>query len=129
MENCTPAAGRGESDKKDVPATFLQQQKIHFAWLINDQMGARQQVLDTCQVQSVGLDRIMHSRGELDLALQRMAVEKPELLWIRLAGWGIGSGNRVDRARATLLVRLADAQRAKADISSWKGTASAELGL
>ena len=110
MENCTSAAGGGVSDEKEVPATFLQQQKIHFAWLINDQMGARQQILDTRQVRSVGLDRIMHSKGELDLALQRMAVEKPDLLWIRLAGWGTGSGNRVDQKRARLMVRLADAQ-------------------
>ena len=100
MENCTPAAGGGVSDRKDVPATFLQQQNIHFAWLINDQMGARQQILDTCQVESVGLDRIMHSTGELDLALQRMAVEKPELLWMQLADWGTSSGNRVDWTRA-----------------------------
>ena len=80
MENRTPAAGGSVSDEKEVPATFLQQQKIRYAWLINDQMGGRQQILDTCQVQSTGLDIIMHSKGELDLALQRMAVEKPELL-------------------------------------------------
>ena len=107
MESRTPAAGGGVSDEMEVPATFLQQQKIRYAWLLNDQMGARQQILDTCQVQSMGLDRVMHSKGELDLALQRMAVEKPDLLWIRLAGWGTGSGHRVDRKRASLSVTLA----------------------
>jgi len=110
METRTPAAGGGVSDEKEVPATFLQQQKIRYAWLINDQMGGRQRILDTCQVQTMELDRIMHSKGELDLALLRTAVEKPDLLWIRLAGWGTGSGHRVERNRAALMVRLADRQ-------------------
>jgi len=56
MESRTPAAGGGVSDEMEVPATFLQQQKIRYAWLLNDQMGARQQILDTCQVQSTALD-------------------------------------------------------------------------
>ena len=109
-QGSTLAAGGCVSDEKDVPATFLQQQKILYAWLINDQMGGRQHILDTCQVQSTGLDRIMHSKVELHLALQRMAFEKLDLLWIRLAGWRTGSGHRLDRNRAALMVRLADRQ-------------------
>ena len=110
MERGAAAAGSGAEAKTEKPASFVQHSGIRYAWLLNDQMGTRQHLMNTCQVQSIGLDRVMHSKGELDLALQRMAAEKPELLWIRLAGWGVGSGHRVDRKRAALVVALAEQQ-------------------
>ena len=78
--------------------------------MINDQMGARQTLLKEGLVQSTHVDRTMHSRGEANLLMQQMDVQKPDLLWIRLAGYAIGSGNKVDRKRANTLVDLANKQ-------------------
>ena len=73
-------------------------------------MGARQTLLKEGMVQSTHVDRTMHSRGEANLLMQQMDVQKPDLLWIRLAGYAIGSGNKVDRKRANTLVDLANKQ-------------------
>jgi hypothetical protein len=78
--------------------------------MINDQMGARQTLLKEGMMQTTHVDRTMHSRGEANLLVQQMDVQKPDLLWIRLAGYAIGSGNKVDRKRAGTLVDLANKQ-------------------
>ena len=58
----------------------------------------------------MAIDRHMHSAGERDLMLQQMSVQKPDLLWIKLIGWGTGSGHRVERRRAVNTVMLCERQ-------------------
>ena len=69
-------------------------------WLVNDQMGLRQTLLRDVGLQTMAIDRHMHSIGERDLLLQQMAVQEPDLLRLKLVGWGTGSGHRVERRRA-----------------------------
>ena len=49
----------------EMSAIYLQQHVVCHASLLNDQMGIRQQILNTCQVQSVGLDKAIYSNEEL----------------------------------------------------------------
>ena len=48
----------------------------------------------------------LHSKGKFYALSDRMKVDKPTLLWIRLAGPACGSGNRRDDHRTSYLVRL-----------------------
>ena len=53
----------------------------------------------------------MHSGGERNLLLHQLSLQRPELPWIELKGWGTGSGHKTDRKRAGNLAVLADARR------------------
>ena len=56
-------------------------------------MGLRQILLRDVGLQVMAIDRHMHSVGERDLLMQQMTVQKPDLLWLKLVGWGTGSGH------------------------------------
>ena len=112
MSGGAPEVGGDTNAKETTPTSFLAGNHfgIKFAWIINDQMGLRQTLLEQTGVQTFAMDRFMHSSGERDLLLQRMAVQKPDLVWIKLKGWGTGSGHKVDRKRAANMTMLAAEQ-------------------
>ena len=83
---------------------------MNSVWLINDQMGLRQTLLRDVGLQTMAIDRHMHSIGERDMLLQQLAVQKPDLLWLKLIGWGTGSGHRVERRRAVNMTMLCEQQ-------------------
>jgi hypothetical protein len=75
-------------------------------WVFNDEMGLRQQLFQGLGMQTQQYDHKLHSKGHLNLMLQRQQTSKPDLLWIKLAGPCIGSNNKRDRQRANNLQRL-----------------------
>lgn len=83
---------------------------MNSVWLINDQMGLRQTLLRDVGLRTMAIDRHMHSIGERDMLLQQLAVQKPDLLWLKLIGWGTGSGHRVERRRAVNMTMLCEQQ-------------------
>ena len=52
----------------------------------------------------------LHSRGNARHLLDKIEVECPKLLWIRLGGPNCGTGNKHDTLRATHICQIADAQ-------------------
>ena len=56
------------------------------------------------------MDRFMHSTGERDKLLLQMTSVKPDVMWLRMAGWGTGSGHRVERRRAINVIMLCQEQ-------------------
>lgn len=81
------------------------------AWVISDQSGLRQQLLQTRGFNPViAIHFDLHSKSQYNHLANRLLVERPKLLWVRLAGPACGSGNRRDDRRAAFLVRLVFAQ-------------------
>jgi hypothetical protein len=109
MRRSVPGVGEDANAKDANPTSFLAGNLygIKFAWFINDQMGLRQTLFEQTGVQTFAIDRFMYSSGERDLLLQRMAVQKPDLVWIKLKGWGTGSGHKIGRKRAANMTMLA----------------------
>ena len=83
-------------------------------WIFNDDAnGARQKLfngLKPCgssqSLLTMNWNRNLHSRSQLDSLLNTLSVQRPELIWWKLAGPCIGSGNRKDRRRAEHLQRI-----------------------
>ena len=79
----------------------------HGAWVVSDQSGVRQQLLQSFGMHPVtAIFHDLHSKGKYMQLADRLNSSKPSLLWIRLAGPACGSGNRKDDRRAEFLVRL-----------------------
>ena len=77
------------------------------AWVVSDRSGLRQRVLQLNNFNPVtALHHDLHSRGKLCSMMDRLNADKPCLLWVRLAGPAMGSGNRRDDQRSTFLARL-----------------------
>ena len=83
----------------------------HGAWVVSDQSGVRQQLLQSLGMHPVtAIFHDLHSKGKYMQLADRLNSTKPSLLWIRLAGPACGSGNRKDDRRAEYLVKLVLAQ-------------------
>ena len=79
----------------------------HGAWVVSDQSGVRQDLLQTFGMHPVtAIFHDLHSKGRYMQMSDRLRSCQPSLLWIRLAGPACGSGNRKDDRRAEFLVRL-----------------------
>ena len=92
----------------------VEPQPIEFgAWIVSDQSGLRQQILNAHGFKPVfAIFHDLHSKQQFNRLADQLHADKPLLLWIRLAGPACGSGNRRDDRRATYLVRLALEQMA-----------------
>ena len=78
----------------------------HGAWVVSDQSGVRQQLLQSFGMHPVTAMKDLHSKGKYMQLADRLNSSKPSLLWIRLAGPACGSGNRKDDRGAEFHVRL-----------------------
>ena len=77
-----------------------------YVWIFHDQFGSRQTSLRKYGVQCTEFDKPMHSFGQLLHLKRLLAHQKPDLIYVRLAGAGIGSGNKKDVRRALFLTQL-----------------------
>ena len=79
----------------------------HGAWVVSDQSGVRQQLLQSLGMHpAAAIFHDLHSKGKYMQLADRLNSSKPSLLWIRLAGPACGSGNRKDDRGAEFLVKL-----------------------
>ena len=80
------------------------------AWIISDKSAERQQILQALGFRTIHFHHDLHSKGHLSYMLRRMQIQRPRLLWIRLAGPCAGSGNKQDASRTVHLCELASSQ-------------------
>lgn len=78
------------------------------AWVVSDQSGLRQRLLQAAGLGPVfAIFHDLHTKERFNHLSDLLHLSKPKLLWIRLAGPSCGSGNKRDDRRASFLVRLA----------------------
>ena len=80
------------------------------AWIMSDKGGLRQQLLQDFQFRTVHFHHDLHSRAQAQRMLNELCLQSPDLLWVRLAGPCVGSGNKMDALRAEHLCRLINQQ-------------------
>ena len=75
-------------------------------WIVSDVQGLRQHSFSNlgCRVISIWFG--LHSKGKLQAMLNSLEDQKPRLLWIRLHGPCVGSGNRHDASRSANVAQL-----------------------
>ena len=122
----------GEANALDVKPSDEQHLVECGAWIVSDQSGLRQRLL---QLNSFGpvfaIFNDLQSKGKYDQLANQIAASKPKLLWVRLAGPACGSGNRRDDRRASFLVRLLLQQVScsRLDLQSWKVMYAQKVGI
>ena len=76
------------------------------AWILCDRLGHRQQALHDLGVRTMHHYHDLHSHGHGCAMQDALKNQKPELLWVHLAGPAAGSGNKRDNARTELMAKL-----------------------
>ena len=79
-------------------------------WVISDVQGLRQHVFLELGAKVINVWFDLHSKGQLESLQNSLESQRPELVWVRLHGPCIGSGNRRDNARAQNLSRIISLQ-------------------
>ena len=107
------SASQDAKDSSEV--TNTPKQKVSnglLVWIISDVQGLRQHVFLRygCKVISVWFD--LHSKQQLSNLINSLESERPFLVWIRLHGPCMGSGNRRDAARSLNMSQLIARQNA-----------------
>ena len=74
------------------------------AWILGDRQGIRQAALHALGVRTTHFHHDLHSRGHGQYLLRALEAQQPQLLWTRLAGPCVGSGNRHDNSRTDNLM-------------------------
>jgi len=69
-------------------------------WIISDVQGLRQHVFLELGAKVINVWFDLHSKGQLESLQNSLESQRPELVWVRLHGPCIGSGNRRDNASA-----------------------------
>ena len=81
------------------------------AWVFNDQVGTRQSVFQALGYRTTHYQHDLHSKGHVRYLLNKLDVDSPSVLWIRLGGPNCGSGNKHDTLRAEHLCAIAERQQ------------------
>ena len=76
------------------------------AWVISDKAGLRQRLLQDLGFLTIHFAHDLHSREQCQTLLNELTLQKPSLVWVRLAGPCAGSGNKLDAKRTEHLCRL-----------------------
>ena len=75
-------------------------------WVVSDRSGIRQQLAQTLGFASQSFVFDLHSQSHFAAMRAQLEAQKPWLLWVRLHGPAMRSGNRRDDRRAQFLQRL-----------------------
>ena len=78
----------------------------NLVWVISDRSGIRQQVVHQQGMKVLSIAHDLHSQGHYQYLTLQMQEQKPAIVWIRLQGPAMGSGNRRDDRRAQFMQRL-----------------------
>ena len=80
------------------------------AVVVSDKSGIRQVVLHELGFRTLNIHHDLHSRGHYEHLRDQFATMRPKVMWIRLAGPCVGSGNKRDSQRTMHLCNLAEQQ-------------------
>ena len=84
---------------------------VQTAWILNDQGGDRQAVFQALGFTTTHYQHDLHSKGHVRYLLNKLEVEVPSVIWVRLGGPNCGTGNKHDTLRAEHLCSLAERQQ------------------